>query len=83
MLRCRRGAAALELAFLFPILFVASLGALELAMIIYDFHTASEATRRGVRTAIIDLLPGLPSVLNYPDFGTTRMGQSCTVGGTC
>ena len=163
----------MEFAFVFPILVVASVGALELAMIIFDFHTASEATRRGVRTAIIEqplatlgsigsgiscvtsgvsnvscsggtvtdkqifdriladmqqimpqltrndititytdsgvfnvggvvrplvsislqnlqhdfvivnLLPGLPSSITYPSFETTRMGQSCTVGGNC
>ena len=52
-LRCRRGTVAVEFSILLPILLVASIGALELALIIFDFHRASEAIRRGARMAII------------------------------
>jgi Flp pilus assembly protein TadG len=52
LLRRRDGGAALEFALIAPLLLTVTLGALELAFIVYDFHAATEATRRGVRQAI-------------------------------
>ena len=51
--RSRQGGVALEFALIAPLLLTVTLGALELAFIVYDFHAATEATRRGVRQAII------------------------------
>lgn len=36
-----------------PLLLTVTLGALELAFVAYDFHAATEATRRGARQAIM------------------------------
>ena len=51
--RDRRGAVAVEFAFLFPIALVFTFGLIEFALILFDFHRLSEATRRGARAAII------------------------------
>lgn len=48
-----RGATALEFALISPALLTATLGALEVALVMYDYHAASEATRRGVRQALL------------------------------
>lgn len=51
--RNRRGAVAIEFAFLFPIALVFTFGLIEFSLILFDFHRLSEATRRGARAAII------------------------------
>ncbi len=51
--RDRRGAVAVEFAFLFPIALVFTFGLIEFSLILFDFHRLSEATRRGARAAII------------------------------
>ena len=50
--RRRDGGVALEFAFIAPLLLTVTMGALEITLIVYDFHAATEATRRGVRQAI-------------------------------
>jgi Flp pilus assembly protein TadG len=54
MLKRQDGGVALEFALIAPLLFAVTLGALEIAFIAYDFHAATEATRRGVRQAITE-----------------------------
>lgn len=50
--RRRDGGVALEFAFIAPLLFTVTLGALEVVFIVSDYHAATEATRRGARQAI-------------------------------
>lgn len=56
LLRCRDGVAAIEFAFVMPVLLILSIGALEMALLIFDFHNATEATRRGARLAVINYM---------------------------
>ncbi len=51
--RCRRGTAAMEFALILPALLLLTIGSLEVGLIMFDYHRVSEATRRGVRTALI------------------------------
>lgn len=83
LLACRRGATALEFAFIAPVLLTVSLGALEIALIVYDYHAATEATRRGIRQALtgtpVATLTGLgatPIVCS----GTNNGGVACSPG---
>lgn len=52
--RCRRGAVAIEFAFILPGLVLLTLGLLELTLILFDFHRFNEASRAGLRTALIE-----------------------------
>ena len=52
--RCRDGAVAIEFAIVLPALLILSLAGLEFALIMFDYHNAGEATRRGARVAIIE-----------------------------
>ncbi|MSP83616.1 MAG: pilus assembly protein [Alphaproteobacteria bacterium] len=52
--RDRRGVEAVEFALIAPILVIVTVGVLELGLMVFDYHRAGEATRRGVRTAIIN-----------------------------
>jgi hypothetical protein len=82
MLRRRDGGVALEFALISPLLLTVSLGALEIAMIIYDFHAATEATRRGVRQAIT--APPVATLSNLGNNTITCSGSgnsvSCSPG---
>lgn len=51
--RNRRGTAAVEFAFVAPVLFVLTLGIVEIGMILLEYHRMGEATRRGTREAVI------------------------------
>jgi Flp pilus assembly protein TadG len=53
-LRDLRGAAAVEFAFIAPILFLLTLGMMEFGLILHDHHRLGEATRRGAREALIE-----------------------------
>lgn len=53
LLRCREGATAVEFAIVMPLLLVVSLGALEMSLLMFEMHNANDATRRGVREAVI------------------------------
>jgi hypothetical protein len=61
----RLGTVAVEFAFVGPILFVLTLGIVELGMILLEYHRMGEATRRGAREAVIGtpiaILTGLTS----------------------
>lgn len=53
VLRDRRGVEAIEFALIAPVLLIISLGVIEMSLLLYDYHLAGEATRRGARTAVI------------------------------
>ncbi len=72
--RCREGNVAVEFAFVLPALLILSLAGLEFALIMFDYHNASEATRRGARGAIIE--PPMISLANI-----TTSGITCTYKG--
>ena len=50
---CRRGTAATEFAMILPALLLLTIGSLEVGLIMFDYHKVSEATRRGLREALI------------------------------
>ena len=52
-LRDCRGAVAIEFAFVFPVLLVISLGALDASLLMYEMHNGTEAVRRGAREAVV------------------------------
>lgn len=67
------GAVAIEFAFIFPALIAFTIGILEFGLILFDFHRASEATRRAGRLAIIqDPLATLDTLR------TTNLAIDCT-----
>ena len=67
------GAVAIEFAFIFPALIAFTIGILEFGLILFDFHRASEATRRAGRLAIIqDPLASLDTLR------TTNLAIDCT-----
>lgn len=47
-----QGSAAVEFALVAPILVILTLAALDLASLMFDYHRASEATRRAARVAV-------------------------------
>jgi hypothetical protein len=49
-----RGVEAIEFALIAPVLVVITVGVLELGLMVFDYHRAGEATRRGARTAILN-----------------------------
>jgi len=53
LLRDRSGVEAVEFALIAPVLLAITLGVVETSLLLYDYHLAGEATRRGVRTAVI------------------------------
>lgn len=77
LLRRRDGVAAIEFAFVMPVLLILSIGALEMALLIFDFHNAAEATRRGVRLAVINDL-----IVTSSDMPTTCTSTGGTVSCT-
>lgn len=74
LLRCRRGTAAIEFAILLPVLLVISVAGLEFALIMFDYHLATEATRRAARVAIIE-----PPMVAVDEI--TTAGVTCTYAG--
>lgn len=52
--RSRSGSVAVEFVFVFPILVLMTMGALDLSFVVFDYHKATEATRRGIRAAVIN-----------------------------
>lgn len=48
---CRSGSALATFAMAVPVFVGLGLGAIEITMLMFDYHRASEATRRGARTA--------------------------------
>lgn len=89
MLRDRRGAVAVEFAFLFPIAAAFTFGLIEFSLILFDYHRLGEATRRGARAAIIVDAIGDLQDLDSTDIRCTGSGStpsdynvSCTGGST-
>lgn len=84
ILRDRGGATAVEFAFIALPLVIISSVLLELAIILFDYHTATEATRRGIRTALTNAQPvadidDLLTSSNIVCTGTVN-GVQCTGG---
>ncbi len=75
--RNRRGAVAVEFAFLFPIALVFTFGLIEFALILFDFHRLSEATRRGARAAIIQ-----PAISDLANLSAAGSPYECTANAT-
>lgn len=80
--QCRRGTAATEFAMVLPALLLLTIGSLEVGLIMFDYHRVSEATRRGLRTALIE-----DSIIDLADLDTTPItcsgpGSVSCSGGT-
>ena len=56
------GAFLVEFSITFPVLILLSFGLLEFSLVVFDYQRAAEATRRGVRLAIIQ--PPIPNTAN-------------------
>ncbi len=75
---CRRGATAMEFAMILPLLLLLTLGAFEGGMILFDYHKVSEATRRGLRAALVqDPIIDLGELSNTPVPCSGSGGVSC------
>lgn len=77
------GAVAIEFAFIFPALIAFTIGILEFGLVLFDFHRASEATRRAGRLAIIQEPLGSMDSLRSTDFScTANSGGTVTCSGS-
>jgi Flp pilus assembly protein TadG len=78
----RRAAAAVEFAFVAPLLIGFTGAIFEVIFIAYDFNLASEATRRGLRTALVqDPVGAIINVNTTPVVcGKSGSAVSCTGG---
>ena len=74
----RRGVAALEFAMILPVLLVMTFGALEGGLLLFDYHRLSEATRRGLREALIQ-----PSIIDLADLGSSSVACTGSGGVSC
>jgi hypothetical protein len=78
----RGGAAAVEFAFIAPVLFLLTLGMIELGMILFEYHRMGEAARSGARVALIeDPIPKLIDLSSLPDItcnGADGGSVTCT-----
>ena len=75
----RRGNVVTETAFVLPMLLVFSMAILEIAFILSEFHQATEATRRGSRTALV-----AAPIINLAGLGTGEATCSQAAGSvTC
>ncbi len=80
-----RGSVAIEFAFILPLLLIFTIGVIEFGLILFDFHRASEATRRALRLALIN--PPISAALNNLTSGPIvcnggSSGVSCSPGST-
>jgi len=76
--RCRRGTTALEFALILPVLLLFTLGALEIGLIMFEYHKMSEATRRGLRTALIE-----DPIIDFAELTTTPVPCTGSGGVSC
>lgn len=76
--RDEEGAFLIEFGITFPVLILLSFGLLEFSLVVFDYQRAAEATRRGVRLAIIQ--PPIPNTtnLNPPEEGVPATAIVCT-----
>jgi Flp pilus assembly protein TadG len=71
-----RGESLIGFGFLLPLLLLVSFGAVEMALVAFDFHRAGEATRRAARIAVI-----ADPVIDVDGF-TAGATSTCTGSGT-
>ncbi len=71
------GATAVEFAMIAPLLMVLSVAMLEFGLIMFDYHRYSEATRRGVRLAMINT-----PITSLTNLSTTAVSCQGTGGGS-
>ncbi|MDH3231073.1 MAG: pilus assembly protein [Alphaproteobacteria bacterium] len=72
------GAFLIEFGLTFPVLILLSFGLLEFSLVVFDYQRAAEATRRGVRLAIIQEPIPNTTGLNPPDEGVPATTIVCT-----
>lgn len=80
--RSTGGTAAIEFAFILPIVLLLTVGLLEFAVVLFDYHRAGEATRRAIRQALIN-----PPIATLDNIATTDIvcdggGSIVCTGGT-
>ena len=77
-----RGSVAIEFAFILPLLLIFTIGVIEFGLIMFDFHRASEATRRALRLALINPPLTTLSTLSAASITCNKSGGavSCTAG---
>ncbi len=77
-----RGSVAIEFAFILPLLLIFTIGVIEFGLILFDFHRASEATRRALRLALINPPLTTLSTISNASITCTKSGGnvSCTAG---
>ena len=76
--RDEEGAFLIEFAITFPVLILLSFGLLEFSLVVFDYQRAAEATRRGVRLAIIQEPIPNTTALNPPEEGVPATTIVCT-----
>ncbi len=67
------GAVAIEFAFIVPALILFTVGILEFGLLLFDYHRASEATRRASRLALIQ-----EPIATLDTLRTTNLAINCT-----
>ena len=67
------GAVAIEFAFIVPALILFTVGILEFGLLLFDYHRASEATRRASRLALIQ-----DPIATLDTLRTTNLAIDCT-----
>jgi Flp pilus assembly protein TadG len=81
LLRDRRAATAVEFAFILPLL-VGFTGAIfEVIFVAYEFNLASEATRRGLRTALLQEPLGSIATVKTTPVECSKSGVAVSCGG--
>ena len=76
------GAFIIEFAITFPVLILLSFGLLEFSLVVFDYQRAAEATRRGVRVAIIQApIPNTAALLPPEPGGAPGSYIVCTAPG--
>ena len=80
--RDEEGAFLIEFAITFPVLILLSFGLLEFSLVVFDYQRAAEATRRGVRLAIIqEPIPNTANLLIDAVIVCTAPGGTVTCTG--
>ena len=69
--KCRKGTTAVEFGLILPALLLLTLGALEGGLIMFDYHKISEATRRGLRTALTE-----DPIIDLAELGVDELGSN-------
>lgn len=77
--RDERGVEAIEFIFVAPVLLILTIGTLEMGLVLFEYHLAGEATRRGARVAVIE--EPIASMEDLKSTAVTCDGSSASV--TC